>query len=80
MDRENYFSRKAPALKGTSGKGERLEQIFAANIDNVVIVASANNPVFNNRLIDRITVAAESSHVNVILVINKCDIGNAKEI
>ncbi|PIQ11248.1 MAG: ribosome small subunit-dependent GTPase A [Ignavibacteriales bacterium CG18_big_fil_WC_8_21_14_2_50_31_20] len=80
MDRENFFSRKAPLLKGTSGKGERLEQIFAANIDNVVIVASANNPVFNNRLIDRITVAAESSHVNVILVINKCDIGNAEEI
>lgn len=80
MDRENFFSRKAPLLKGTAGKGERLEQIFAANIDNVVIVASANNPVFNNRLIDRITVAAESSHVDVIIVINKCDIGTAEEI
>ncbi|MBU0473472.1 MAG: ribosome small subunit-dependent GTPase A [Bacteroidetes bacterium] len=80
MDRENFFSRKAPFLKGTAGKGERLEQIFAANIDNVVIVASANNPVFNNRLIDRITVAAESSHVDVIIVINKCDIGTAEEI
>jgi ribosome biogenesis GTPase len=80
MERENYFSRKAPLLKGTSGKGERLEQIFAANIDNIVIVASANNPVFNNRLIDRIIVAAESSHLNVIIIINKCDIGSDQEI
>mgnify|MGYP000038249289 CR=1 FL=1 len=80
LDRENYFSRKAPRLKGTSGKGERLEQIFAANIDNIVIVASANQPSFNNRLIDRITVAAESSHIGVIIVINKSDIGTAEEI
>lgn len=80
FERENYFSRKAPKLKGTSGKGERLEQIFAANIDNIVIVASANEPNFNNRLIDRITVAAESSHIGVIVVINKSDIGIAEEI
>lgn len=80
FDRDNYFSRKAPKLKGTSGKGERLEQIFAANIDNVVIVASANQPSFNNRLIDRITVAAESSHIGVIIVINKSDLGNDNEI
>lgn len=80
MERDNLFSRKAPLLRGTAGKGERLEQIFAANIDNIVIVASANDPEFNNRLIDRITVAAESSHIGVILVINKSDIGVAEEI
>ncbi len=80
LERENLFSRKAPRLKGTSGKGERLEQIFGANIDNIVIVASANQPEFNNRLIDRITVAAESSNINVIVVINKNDIGVPEEI
>ena len=80
FERENFFSRKAPRLKGTSGKGERLEQIFAANIDNIVIVASANHPEFNNRLIDRITVAAESSNIGVIIVINKSDIGTTEEI
>jgi len=80
FERKNYFSRKAPRLKGTSGKGERLEQIFAANIDNIVIVSSANHPEFNNRLVDRITVAAESSHVDVIIVINKSDIGVKEEI
>ncbi len=80
LERKNYFSRKAPRLKGTSGNGERLEQIFATNLDNIVIVASANHPKFNNRLIDRITVAAESSHIGVIVVINKSDIGIPEEI
>ena len=80
MERENYFSRKAPLLKGTAGKGERLEQIFASNLDNIVIVTSANHPSFNNRLTDRIIVAAESSNINVKVIINKSDIGNEEEI
>ncbi|MDA3861366.1 MAG: ribosome small subunit-dependent GTPase A [Melioribacteraceae bacterium] len=80
FDRKNLFSRKAPRLKGTSGKGERLEQIFAANLDNIVIVASANQPEFNNRLIDRIAVAAESSNIDVIIVINKNDTAVPEEV
>ncbi len=80
MERDNYFSRKAPRLKGTTGKGERLEQIFAANLDNIVIITSADQPIFNNRLTDRIIVAAESSQINVKIVINKSDIGSDEEI
>jgi len=74
LERKNYFSRKAIKLRGTAGRGERLEQIFAANIDNVVIITSVNNPKFNNRLLDRILVAAESSKINPIIVINKIDL------
>jgi ribosome biogenesis GTPase len=80
MERDNFFSRKAPRLKGTAGKGERLEQIFASNLDNIVIITSANHPSFNNRLTDRIIVAAESSNINVKIVINKSDIGDNEEI
>jgi len=80
MERDNFFSRKAPRLKGTSGKGERLEQIFAANLDNIVIITSADKPIFNNGLTDRIIVAAESSNINVKIVINKSDIGSIVEI
>ena len=80
MERDNFFSRKAPRLKGTSGKGERLEQIFASNLDNIVIITSADKPVFNNGLTDRIIVAAESSNINVKIVINKSDIGSIEEI
>ncbi|MCF6270754.1 MAG: ribosome small subunit-dependent GTPase A [Melioribacteraceae bacterium] len=80
MDRDNFFSRKAPRLKGTAGKGERLEQIFASNLDSIVIITSADQPIFNNRLTDRIIVAAESSQINVNIVINKSDIGSEEEI
>lgn len=72
--RKNYISRKAPRIKGAGTRGERLEQIVAANIDNLVIVSSTVNPKFNNRLIDRLVVTAESSNINSIIVINKIDL------
>ncbi len=72
--RKNYISRKAPRIKGAGTRGERLEQIVASNIDNLVIVSSAKSPKFNNRLIDRLIVAGESSHINLIIVINKIDL------
>lgn len=72
--RKNYISRKAPRIKGAGTRGERLEQIVASNIDNLVIVSSAQSPRFNNRLIDRLIVAGESSHINIIIVVNKIDL------
>lgn len=78
LERKNYFSRKAIKLRGTAGRGERLEQIFAANIDNVVIITSVSNPKFNNRLLDRILVAAESSQINPVIVINKIDLQSSE--
>ena len=79
LDRKNYFSRKAIKLKGTSGRGKRLEQIIAANIDNVVVITSVSNPKFNNRLLDRILVGAESSKTDVIIVMNKTDLEDSAE-
>ncbi len=76
-ERRNYISRKAPKIKGAGTRGERLEQIIAANIDNLIIVSSCQQPKFNNRLIDRLLVAAESSRVNPILVINKIDLDSS---
>lgn len=61
-------------MKGGSYRGERFEQIIASNIDNLFIVSSILQPEFNNRVIDRIMVAGESSHINIFLIINKTDI------
>jgi len=72
--RNNYLSRKAPKIKGASYRGERLEQIVAANIDNLFIITSAALPEFNNKVIDRFLVTAESSNINSIIVINKVDL------
>lgn len=77
--RRNKISRKAPRIKGASIRGERLEQIIAANVDNLIIVSSWLNPKFNNRLIDRMIVVAESSSVEPIIVINKIDLDSNNE-
>lgn len=79
-ERKNYLSRKAPKQKGSSFRGERLEQIIAANIDQLFIVASIDNPKFNNRLIDRILVAAESGGIDAKIIINKSDLGSEDEL
>ena len=74
LPRRNFISRKAPKIKGSGTRGERLEQKIAANVDNLVIVSSCKNPKFNNRSVDRFIVTAESSQVNSIIVINKTDL------
>lgn len=74
LERKNHISRKAPRIKGASYRGERLEQIVAANVDNLFIVASIKKPAFNNRSIDRLLVAAESSHIKPYIIINKTDL------
>jgi ribosome biogenesis GTPase len=78
--RKNYLSRKAPRLKGASYRGERLEQIIASNIDKLIIVASVYEPSFNNKTIDRFLVAAESSLIKPVIVINKIDLDDDNRI
>ena len=73
-ERKNYLSRKAPRIKGASYRGERLEQIIAANIDYLFIISSVRRPSFNNKVIDRLIVSGESSHISVKLIINKTDL------
>lgn len=80
LPRKNYLSRKVPKLKGAGTRGERLEQIIAANIDNLIIITSRKLPEFNNRLLDRLIVTGESSHISVKIVINKADLANEEEI
>jgi ribosome biogenesis GTPase len=73
-ERINHLSRKLPKVRGASYRGERLEQVIAANIDNVCIVSSVSEPKFNNRVIDRFLVSAESSYLNSLIIINKMDL------
>ena len=73
-NRKNHLSRKLPKVRGASYRGERLEQVVAANIDKVIVVTSVTSPDFNNRVLDRFLVAVESSHLNVTIVLNKVDL------
>jgi ribosome biogenesis GTPase len=72
--RKNYISRKAPRIRGAGYRGERLEQVIAANINKLFIVGSVHEPGFNNKAIDRFIVIGESSHLQIIIVINKTDL------
>ncbi len=74
LPRQNYISRKAPKIRGAGIRGQRLEQIIAANVDLFIHVASVTEPDFNNRFVDRMIVIAESNQVDFALLINKIDL------
>jgi ribosome biogenesis GTPase len=78
--RRNYLSRKSPKIKGAGYRGERLEQIIAANIDQVIIQVSIHQPEFNNKTLDRLLVSSESSHIQTVIVINKSDLDSGNQI
>lgn len=59
-----------PAVKISRVK----EQVFAANIDTLLVVASARQPRFKSGLVDRYLVAAELGGVEAVLCVNKMDL------
>lgn len=79
-ERANYVSRKAPKQKGAGTRGERLEQVIAANIDHLFVITSVDKPIFNNKVIDRFLVIAESASIPVHIIINKTDLSFSNEL
>jgi ribosome biogenesis GTPase len=70
--RRNAFSRRAA--------GERPEeQVVAANLDQVVLVAALREPEFRAGLADRVLVQAEHAGLPARLVVNKVDLGAPEE-
>lgn len=51
-----------------------------ANIDVMVVVASAVIPVTDPFLIDRVTAIAENNHCDVVICINKCDMDRGDKL
>ncbi|GIX06957.1 MAG: putative ribosome biogenesis GTPase RsgA [Candidatus Poribacteria bacterium] len=56
-----------------------VEQVIAANVDQVVILASVKEPPLNLRFLDRLLVLATYSELEAALVLNKADLLNARE-
>jgi len=54
------------------------EQVFAANIDVLVVVAAIARPAFKPGLVDRYLIAAEIGGVSPILCLNKMDLAQAE--
>ncbi len=70
--RRNAFSRRAAG-------NEPLEQVVAANLDQVVLVTSLANPEFKAGLADRVLCQSEHGGIPARLVLNKTDLGDAAE-
>lgn len=67
--RKSVLARRAAA----SGRSRRIQPI-AANVDQVMVVASAADPEPSPRMLDRFLVIAEANSLPSILVINKVEL------
>jgi len=81
------FAADTPIVRGVAPRRSKLsrlahvhsaleEQIIAANVDVLVIVASASRPNFKPGLVDRYLIAAQIGNVEPLLVVNKMDLVN----
>ena len=62
-------------LSRPAGQEARLaEQIYAANIDTLVIVAAAAKPAFKAGLVDRYLIVADVGGITPVLCVNKMDL------
>ena len=69
VPRRNAFSRRAA--------GEQpVEQVIAASLDQVVLVAALTDPAFSPGLADRVLAQAEHAGIPARLVLNKTDLGD----
>lgn len=70
--RRSAFSRRAA--------GERVEeQVVAANLDQVVVVAALRRPDFRHGFVDRVLVQALVAGLPALLALNKTDLGDEAE-
>lgn len=66
-ERKNYLIRKATKLS-------KATHIIAANIDQLVVIASLAKPRTSSGFIDRLLTTAEAYHIPAVLVFNKLDL------
>ena len=74
--RKSALTRKRDVRRNRS---KEKTQVIAANIDQLVVVVSAFDPLLSNRLIDRYLVFAESEKLATIIVVNKMDLDDTSE-
>ncbi len=76
LPRRSALTRKRDVRRNRS---KEKTQVIAANIDQLVVVVSAYDPLLNTRLIDRYLVFAESEQLDTIIVVNKIDLEDSTE-
>ena len=79
-DVRGVIERVEPREGVVSRGSQRHEHIIVANVDRVVIVASADDPPLKPGLIDRFIVSAEKGDVEPIICINKIDLADTSAL
>ena len=72
IDRDNLIERQSVKKTGHS-------HVLAANVDQVLLIATLKQPRTSLGFIDRFLVSAESFRIPQILLFNKSDLLNTKE-
>lgn len=67
LPRRTKLSRRSP-------RGVHTEHVIAANVDQVLIVASVRRPALTPGIIDRYIIAGEAGGLDIIVCINKVDL------
>lgn len=67
LPRSQYLARPVALVKGKV-------QVIAANLDQLVIISSIQNPKFKPGLIDRFLVSAINENLKAVIVLNKIDL------
>ncbi|HHE32533.1 MAG TPA: ribosome small subunit-dependent GTPase A [Chlorobaculum parvum] len=70
-ERRSVLERRREVRRNRS---KEKEQVITANIDQIVLITSFDDPPFNSRLVDRYLVFAESEHLPLLIVVNKIDL------
>jgi len=73
VERKNYIIRKSVNLS-------KQTHIIAANLDQVFLMVTLNNPTTFTSFIDRFLVTAEAYTIPVVLLFNKMDIYDSEEL
>ncbi len=76
VEREGVIESVAPRRSQLSRRSDDLEHTIAANVDQVIIVASVILPLLKPHLIDRYLVAASIGELHPVICINKIDLDN----
>jgi ribosome biogenesis GTPase len=77
---DSLIERIEPRRRILSRTSKGRQQILVANVDQLVIVASAAEPMLKPNLIDRFLVEAEQMQIEPILCINKIDLIDAADL
>jgi ribosome biogenesis GTPase len=67
-------------LSRIASSHDRREQILAANVDQLLVIASVKNPLFSSNRVDRILAACAWHEIPAMLVLNKIDLVGEEEI